>query len=540
MRLTSQREGMVRGAGTTIAAPQTIQGASFPAPIGGWDAMNPLANMPEQNAVQLVNFFPQPGYVELRRGHMIHCDTGTGLPVETVMGYQGTGAATQVLFAVSDGDVFDVTTSPAVATTVTGLLSDRVQHTMFASGGGNVLWCCNGEDVPFYYDGSAWTDTVITGITSGNPEDIVQVAIYRNRIWGVLKDTTVAVVLGLDSITGAITTEFDVGGVFPRGGYLQAIATWGTDVTNGPNEFIAFISSYGDVAMYLITDVTMASGIQYLGTSQIGSPIGRRCVCRVGSDSALVTIDGVIPLSKIINYDRAAIQNQAITANIRTAMTEAAQRQSTFFGWQLVSYARNTMAILNVPVAENEVQDQFVMNTVTGAWCRFTGQNANCWEVFDNFAYFGGNDGVVRLADVASGDEDQTLEADMQTAFNYYGMRGRLKQWEMIRPLITINTAFPTTPYIGVNVDFGSNAVLSPIQFTPAAPVAVWNDPSTLWDSAQWPGDVQSSDWASLNGLGYCASVRMTVSIPWEANLATPRTLRFNSFDVLLEAGGFI
>lgn len=539
MRLTARSKGMVRGAGTTIAAPQTAQGSSFPAPVGGWDAMNPLANMPPQNAVQLVNFFPQPGYVELRRGHLVHCDTGTGLPVESVMGYQGTGTSSQVLFAASDGDIFDVTTSPAVITTKTGLSTSRIQHTMFSSGGGNVLWCCTGGDVPFYYNGTAWVNTAITGITSGTPSDIIQVIPYRSRLWGVLKDTTIAVYLGVQAITGA-AAQFDVGPVFPRGGYLQAIQTWGTDVNNGPNEFIAFISSYGDVAMYLITDPTTAAGIQYMGTSQIGSPIGRRCGCRVGSDSALITIDGVIPLSKIINYDRAAIQNQALTANIRTAMTEAAQRQSEFFGWQLVSYARNTMAILNVPVATNEVQDQFVMNTVTGAWCRFTGQNANCWEVFDNFAYFGGNDGVVRLADVASGDQDQTLEADMQTAFNYYGLRGMLKQWQFIRPLITINTAFPTTPFIGINVDFATNAVLSPIQFNPSAPVAIWNNPATLWDSAQWPGDVQSSDWASINGLGYCASVRMTVSIPWEVNLETPRTLRFNSFDVTFEGGGFI
>ncbi len=540
MRVTALRENQVRGAGVTMPANATIQGASFPAPIGGWDAMNPLANMPEQNAVQLINFFPQPGYVELRRGHLIHSDTLTTLPVESLMGYQGETVNSKALFAVSDGDIFDVTSSPAVVTTKTGLLSDRVQFTMFASGGGNVLWCCNGEDVPFYWDGVAWTDTVITGITSGNPEDIINVVSYRNRLWGVLKDTTVAVVLAVDSITGAITTEMDVGSQFPRGGYLQAICTWGTDVQNGPNEFIAFISSYGDVAMYLITDPSTPAGINYLGTSQIGSPIGRRCTCRVGSDTALITIDGVVPVSKIINYDRAAIQNQALTANIRTAMTEAAQRQSTFFGWQLVSYARNTMAILNVPVAENDVQDQFVMNTVTGAWARFTGQNGNCWEVFDNYAYFGGNDGVVRIADVSSGDEDQTLEADMQTAFNYYGSRGRLKQWEMIRPLITINTAFPTIPYIGVNVDFGTSAVLSPIQFNPTAAVPEWNNPASQWDSATWPGDVQSSNWASLNGLGYCASVRMTVSIPWDENLRAPRTLRFNSFDVLQDTGGWI
>lgn len=512
------------------------QSTTIPAPIGGWDASSPLAAMPPQNAVELINWFPQPGYIELRRGFVNYADTGTGEPVETVMGYQGFEAADNALFAVSDGDVYDVTGGSSSITTITGLTSSRVQKTMFNNGAVAVLWCCNGFDAPFYYNGTAWVTTSITGVTGA---DIVNVVSYRNRLWGVLKDSTKACYLGLNSIDGVAST-FDVGAQFPRGGFLQAIATWNTSNTNGPQEYIGFISSYGDIAVYLILDPSSVGSIFYLGTSQVGSPIGRRCTAKLGSDVAMISIDGLVTLSMTLNYDRAIIQAKALTANIRTAMTEAAQRQSNYFGWQVVSYPRNTMTIMNVPIGENVQQEQFVMNTVTGAWCRFQGQNAAAWEVYEDRAFFGNNDGLVCLADESSGDEDQTLSASAKGAFNPYGALGNIKQWEMILPLVSINTAFPTDPELGLNIDFGNDTVLDPIDFVDSSLTAIWNDPDTKWDEALWPGEVVASQWATVNGVGRFASIVLAVDVPWSAQLVSPLGLKINSFTILYQIGAVI
>ncbi len=539
MRNTALTNNSVRHGRFIIPVPPDYIPMPVLSPVGGWDAANPLAAMPAENAVELVNWFPQPGYVELRRGFVNHSDTETAEPVETLMGYQGEDETDNALFAVTDGDIYDVTVSPAVITTKTGLSNSRIQKTMFANGTVNVLWCCNGADVPFYYNGSVWTNTAITG-SGFVPQDIINVATYRSRIWGVIKDTTKAVYLDVNAITGAAAV-FDVGAQFPRGGSLMAIGTWSSSNNNGPQEYIGFMSSYGDIAVYLIVDPTQASGIFYLGTSQIGSPIGRRCLCRLGADLGLITIDGVVLLSMTLNYDRAVIQSKALTANIRTAMTAAAQRQSEFFGWQLISYPRNTMAILNVPLAENSQQEQFVQNTVTGAWCRFNGQYANCWEVFEDRAYFGDNDGIVNLADESACDEGTSMFASMRGAFNPYGDPGHIKQWEMILPIISIDSSFPTDPQIGMNIDFEENAALDPIEFSPSTPVPLWNDPATaIWDQSVWPGTTISTQWASVNGVGRYASIRMTVTITWSEDLRVPRVLQVNSFNVLMQRGGAI
>lgn len=490
--------------------------------------------MPPQNATDLINWFPQPGYVELRRGFANWCDTGTGAPVETLMAFMGSTGSK--LFAASATSIYDVTgTTPT--TLATGFTSDRWQFTDFAGTGGSFLWMCNGFDTPRYYDGSALQTASIT-VSSGEPSsDIINCVVYQDRIWGVLKNSTKAGYLAVDSVQGAFTV-FDVGNQFINGGYLQAIGTFSTDTIDGPNEFICFISSQGDVAVYLITDPTTSDGISFRGRSEISQPVGDRCLCKIGADLGVICLDGVLPISHILTYDKAALIGASITKNIKAAITQAVRSGKDLFGWSLTSYPRNTMAILNVPIMENGTQEQYVMNTLTGAWCRFTGQNANCWEVFLDKPYFGGNDGVVRLADETGGDEDQTLMADMRSAFNYYGARGQLKQWTTLRPNMTINVAFPVDPEIGLNIDFSTDALLNPITFGTGVTQALWD--IALWDIATWPGDITSIDWVGANGVGYCASIRMTVTIPWSENVREARTLQINGFDVLQQEGAFI
>jgi hypothetical protein len=537
MRNTARQVNVSRQGVAPTSAANTAQGASVPAPIGGWDAYSPIAAMPEQNAITLVNFFPQPGSVDLRRGHVIWCDTGSGGPVESLMGYMGQDTSLDKLFAATQGSIYDVTTSTA-ALIGSGYGSNRWQFTNFAGTGGSYTWMCNGTDVPQYWDGTSMTVTTLTG-SGFTPSDIINCVVYRQRIWGVLKDSTKAVYLGLDSVDGACGV-FDVGNQFINGGYLIAIGTWSTDATDGPQEYISFLSSQGDVAIYIISDPSIAEGIAYRGRAEISQPVGYRCLCKIGGDLGVITLDGVLPISQVLSYDKAALLGASITKNIRAAINEAMRTSKNHFGWQLHSYPRGTMAILNVPLTEGEEQEQYVMNTITGAWARFTGQNANAWEVFLDHAYFGGNDGVVRLADTGSGDENQTLSAEMVGAFNYYQVRGQLKNWTMLRPNVTIANTFPVLPYMGINVDFGTDATLDPFDFNAGgAAIALWN--SAVWNAAIWPGNVATfSTWTSINGFGYCASVRMTVDVPWTTDGVAPQDFKINGFDSIYSVGAFI
>lgn len=515
-------------------APDTAQGASLTAPIGGWDAYSPISNMPPANAMELINWFPRPGWIELRKGFLNHSTTGTGAAVDSLMPYQGITTSLDRLFAASATNVYDVTGVSAVSGAA--ITNPRFQWTNFGTSGGHFLWICNGADEPRYWDGAAWTNVVITGVTE---TDIIDVVPYRGRLWMVLKNSTKAAYLPLDSIQGAAVT-FELGSYFTLGGSLRSIATWSTSVSGGTDEYIVFISSFGECVIFLIYDPTQVAGVNFVGTATLGSPVGQRCWCHAGADVMLITIDGVVPLSKVVNYDRAAIATFAITKNIMNVMSDSATQFGDNFGWQIISYPRGEMAIMNVPIVAGATQVQYVMNTITGAWCQFTGQNANCWAIFQNRAYFGGNDGIVRLADEAAGDENETLEADMQAAYNYYKARGMNKQWTTLRPLVTKDSTFGVTLQIGLSIDFQLNNELDDIITDGSTALAIWDDPDTLWDEALWPGEVNTANWMTVGGIGYCASIRMKVSVPWDISLVAPQLLKVTSFDVIYDRGGFI
>lgn len=528
------------------------RGASIPAPTGGWDALSPLANMPPDRAITLENWFPHFGYVELRNGHILQADTLTDLPVETIMPYQGaTGTA---LFAASDDTIFDVTTPGSATAAVTGLANARFQYTMFATTGGHYLWCPNGADDPQYYDGSVWASAAITGTGVTGPNWISAVP-YKGRLWGVIKNSTKAAYLPLDSIQGA-AAAFEVGAEFAMGGYLEAIGVWSTDSNDGPTSYLVFVSSRGEILVYNIADPTSPSGVQLLSKGLVGQPVGRRCLTQLGADLALICQDGVIPISQCLTYDRAALIKVAVTANIQPVVSHAIQSYGSNFGWSLTSYPKSSWGILNVPIVEGQNQEQFVMNTITGAWCRFIGMNANCWSLYNDDVYFGGNNGQVFKADTSSSDYGEPITARLKTAFNYFKSRGTLKRWTMCQPLIV--TDGTVTPGLAIDVDFGDSAmpIATPSDITPRAE---WD--SALWDENTWPllASLQAR-WQAVNGLGYCAAVKMAVTITgtgteqtlwdqgvwdesaWDAAQTEGIVLQVNGFNLLHEnaVGQFI
>lgn len=550
MRRTFEFDAIGPG-GTRIPAMIKAQGASIPAPIEGWDASSPISAMSPKRALRLDNWFPQPGYVEIRKGHARHSTIGVSEPIETVAAYQG--VSTNKLFAAAGDTIYDVTDSGIGTSEVSGLANARWQYINFTTSGGKFLYMVNGADVPQHFNGTVWGAATITGITS---TDIVGVNAHKNRLWFTLNNSTKAAYLPLDSIQGAATT-FELGGLFTLGGFLMGMATWSLDAGNGPNDYAVFISSRGQVAIYTGTDPSSANTWSLTGVFNLGPPIGRRCFTRVGADVAIISVDGVLPLSKAMIFERGAVVKSSLTQRIQRVMAESARLYGDNFGWQLISYPRSNMAILNVPITEGTLQHQYVMNTLHGAWCRFIGLNANCWEIFNDLAYFGGNDGFVYQADTTGTDVGATLAADMETAFNYYGVRGRQKRWMMCRPLLTTDGA--VQPGLALNVDFQRNAPLS-TPTTETQTLATWD--VSRWDDASWVGEVSTEAlWTTVTGLGYCASVRMAVNLEppsgqggdaiwgaslwgvgeWEVVAAGPEiTLQVNGFDLTMDVGAFV
>jgi hypothetical protein len=495
--------------------------ASLPAPVGGWNARDSLADMSPADAVILENWFPSTSEVLLRFGFT---QFATGLPgqVETVMSYNG--AMNEQLKAIASGSVYDITAGGAVgAAEVTGLSNPRWEYLNFATPGGNYLYMVNGLDAAYLYDGTTWTNPTINNVSSA---DLSNINLHKGRVWFIEKNSLKAWFLDAGAISGDATL-FDMSSVAQLGGYLVAMATWTIDAGYGVDDLAVFLTTEGEVLIYRGTDPEVASDWALVGIFRIGAPIGKRCWMKFAGDLLIISNDGVYPLSGALQSSRTN-PRVAITDKIQQAVSESIVAYGQNFGWQLVNFPRQTQLWLNVPVAEGGRQEQYAMNTITKAWCKYTGWNANCWTIFQDRPYFGG-DGFVGLAWNTNSDSGNNIAADALPAFNYFGTRGQLKRWTMARPILRSNGT--PSVQINMNVDFDTGDNTAPLNFTPTNYAS--------WDNALWDIDVWGSglgiikNWQGVNGLGYCAAPRMITA-------SQGIEVTWISTDLVMEVGAYL
>ena len=185
------------------------------------------------------------------------------------------------------------------------------------------------------------------------------------------------------------------------------------------------------------------------------------------------------------------------------------------------------MLILNVPVAVGQ-QQQYVMNTITKSWCNWTGWNANCWVIWNEEPYYGGN-GVVCKAWDTDADNGTNINADAKQAFSYFGSRGKLKRWTMVRPIL-LSSGSPAI-LSGLNIDFDDTDLLGTLSYTGTS-YGLWD--SSLWDTSFWGGNLGvNKSWQGVNGVGFAAALRLKSAT---SGIET----HWTSTDFVLENGGVL
>ncbi|MBF0309846.1 MAG: hypothetical protein HQL56_09985 [Magnetococcales bacterium] len=500
-----------------VSGGATTRVASLPAPIGGWNAAVDLGNLPSNQALVLDNWIPRSGWVEMRRGYQEHATAHLGA-VESLMAWDN-GSSTKLLSASNNGKVFDITSAGVVGSPlVTGLTSARFQHVNFRG----YLFAVNGQDTPGRYNGTTWTDPGFTG-AGLVPANLIGVAAHKSRLFFIERDSANYWYAPVNNITGALS-KVELSGLAPEGGNLMAIGTWTRDGGAGSDDLAVFLFSSGNCLVYSGTDPGSASSWSLVGLFRIGRPLGRRCLLRAGSDLIAVTEEGYLSLSKVLPMDRLHREN-ALSRSIEGAVLEATRTQAATFGWQGVLHPRNGVALFNVPVGSG-VFHQHVLNTATGAWCRFTGQQALCWSTCGEELYFGTSAGTVFKADVGTADNNTNIQADARTGFHRFGYNG-VKRFTMIRPVMASEGRLPVS--IGFDTDFADH----PNTFqasTISSAGSPWN--TSPWNSSPWQRGVSiSAEWQSVSGVGYTAAVRLRTETKYQS-------VRWHALEVRYEPGG--
>jgi hypothetical protein len=344
-------------------------------------------------------------------------------------------------------------------------------------------------------------------------------------MWLTQVDTLKAWYLPVDSVGGA-AAALDLAGVAYLGGYLVATGAWTLDSGEGPDDLWVGVTSKGQVIVYQGTDPSSANTWSLVGVWNIGHPIGRRCLIKYRGDLLVLCHDGVYPLTAALDssmLDRRA----AVSDKIRQTISDLSEAYETNFGWSMLFYPEAQMLLLNVPVTGAPAQ--YAMNTITTSWGGPFNINATCWALFGNDAYFGGDGLVGHFWDGSLSDNGSNIDGDMKQAFSYFGTRGRMKQWKMMRPIFLANGT--PSVFAGLNLDYGDSELVAPLSFLPITN-GVWD--SGVWDSAIWSGNLTpSASWATVYGVGTCAAVRIKTA-------SNGIETRLEATDHVYEYGGIV
>jgi hypothetical protein len=193
-------------------------------------------------------------------------------------------------------------------------------------------------------------------------------------------------------------------------------------------------------------------------------------------------------------------RGKALSDSIQNDFLTASRSYGSNFGWQSIHYPQGSYALFNVPIT-GTTAIQYVVNTQTGSWTKYTNQNASSWALYNGDLYFGGQGGIVYKADTGTDDNGADINWKIKPAFNYFGSRGVNKLFSMCRPHFTSNGS--PTYAIDLNVDF-SNKI--PTSIPTASPLtgALWD--TALWDTDVWSDTTEIADWLTVTGFGDCAS----------------------------------
>lgn len=509
---------------------------SFPAPTGGWNARDPLAAMPITDAEIMDNWFPEATDVRTRTGSLTYASAVPGTQVETLFSYAKQN--TLQLLCAANSQIYSLSTVQTAGTIQSNstiangpFTNNRWQWVNIGSPGGSFMIAVNGADNNQIYDGTTWFgQTVYNGGSSPATVTASNVAIYNNRVFYTRVNTLEFAYHEQTNAIGGTVTRFDLSGLMPAGGYLVGIDTWTRDAGSGPDDYIVFVSSRGEAAVYQGTNPGSANTWSMVGVYRLPAPLGPRCTVKFGGDLLIATEAGVFPLSAAVSGPLQ--QESSVSDKIRNKVNESVKKYRTNFGWELKYYPAGHWLILNVPVTAGTTTEQYIMNTNTGSWCRFTGVIANTFQVHNNNLYFASTTKVIQH-DVAVanslGDSGTNINLDVKQAASNFGLPGRLKHFKLFKPQISSDGDLPLM--MGIDVDF-STLVPSNIPTPISTPYSAWD--VSLWDTFYWAdAPYPIPQWQGVGGLGTYGAVRIVGAINTESIL-------WNATDIILEPGEMV
>lgn len=503
-------------------ATQTSSLANIPAPSKGWNTSLPINAMSPQFATTLQNYIVEPDRVAQRPGAAVWARSVGGIastaPVIGLMSYYlSSGGAPEVkLYSADPAGIRDITvapTNPAVAIALTSF-NPGVAINMTTSAGAYLLYL-NGQDSPKRFDGTTWISITgagtgaITGVTTTG---LFNGCVYRRRLFLLEGNTLGFWYLPVDSIAGA-AVYFNLGSIFTKAGVICACLNWTLDGGDGPDDYIVFVTTAGEVAVYFGSDPAVTADWSLQGVYDIGRPGGvsnatdfwisaARCLCKFGGDILFLCSAGLYPLGKALQ-SVAVDRSQAISDNIETALTSDMRNlvvnKNNSPLWSVVNLPGSSLIVVTGPTKN------YVMHTQSKAWSSWVHSTATyCWFEYQGTQFqmplFGTIRQVSRALNNSTTTDLTTNTSGLAVVTPYthewasaFTRFGSVQSQEIVelRPLILASPqsfavdTMANNFSIGLSTDFQDTYNLQSYSCSPN----VGGQPQCLWQTvACWPG----------------------------------------------------
>lgn len=497
----------------------------IPPPVGGWNARDALPVMDSQDALILDNVFPETNLCRvIGGGKVIDSVTIAGGAFETFAEYfPGSGSSYGI---VVDGSFFRVVTSSGTFTGST-YASGGIRRWQSVNMGGSIIFVC-GSAAPVAYNGTTWSAPTYTG-TSLDPTKLGHVDTYKSRLYFVQDNSLNIWYGGVKAISGALTA-YDITGIVRRGGSILYAGSVTKDTFGGVADLFVIVTDQGEVIFF--TGDNPASGWAIAGRGYIGVPLGKRAFCPVQADLLVATTEGIVSLNKMID---AGYDADMLTTKIQNAYNAAATAVTSYDGWELKYWPAGHMLILNVPQSYPNDIHQYVMNTFTGAWCRFKGIQASALCPLGNKLFYGVKGAVDNQIVQFGQDPKPPADIEIQSAYLPLSDSTSIKQVKRIRPFFNSNKGFGY--FLECPVDFETKIYSNLVRST--------NNIDTAWGSA-W-----GSSWSSGNQTnpayysvdcrtGTFFSYKLKTNQTGGSNFVAPTGTTLSAVSFIFEEGGIL
>lgn len=527
-----------------MAAALQSMTTTLDAPIGGWDAFHSIDNMPPENAILLDNLIPGVGTVDTRLGSIVYADTGTGLPVETVADYHPRSNASSRLVAASAGGVWDVTGGLAPSGASSGGPAQLIDQLAPVGTFGSSRWqtsnfqkedetgvliMCNGVDPVQIYNGAVLAPALFTE-EDGTPivKTFIGVCIFKGRAYYWDKDDNAFWYCQPGSFQGWIQ-KFDLGSFASEGGAITLITSWTQqDSGDGKDDFFVVAFDSGQTFVYQGDDPETIGYWELVGIYTMAEPLSIRGATRYGADTILMTKDGFVALSTMVQQGRTS-DVPAFSRMIHGAIKRETSLRGAVYGWEANLFEKQGLFVFNVPLSDKTFV-QFVLNTVTQRWCRFRGLNVNCFDVHNDRLFGGAQDGTILACLEGTSDLGNPIQFSAIPAYGYLGAPGNNKHLVAAQPLTTHSD--PSFISIEGYADYAF-PVVNPVIPRPAQERGIWSiNPATppsptgsFWDEAFWANEdspVTTKGWQNISAYGYAVSyllrfAEVNETVSWRA-----------------------